>query len=553
VLLSLCKAAPLVDSTEPAKQLFDQLSPYLPESPTQAITSSPRLRNIEPSPHEALTFSLTFALLSIGLKHESLEPKVASSMYKYVEGWSQLSAPLAANQLETDEATDNAADGELSKVMTLVLSLLGFLDAASQQARFWDPQERLRLVVLLRDALTDKFMVVVETAQSVVRNSRVGQRGLKEWRRISKHYAAQGRPLGSMILRQAFMRFVVSCAALVVCPADQGLRTSVLDYLQINSPGSDFNRDPAENELMDRLADVASDEMEFLQSESDYIQRVGSAWQQRLASAVRANIYRTFLCCASYNVEIVDPETLMTWLETSISDPVQMTDEHLATVVLKCLPVLAKLSPAIAASLGRSVPRIIVQGGLESRAAAGAADSLVKILKLLPEDTVITTIYSLGNVLSAQSISEKSNMAVAANGTHKARQGSAYQQPHETTGSTISLSPSDADEPSQVYSTVIRTVVGIVRSRNDEKITALALSMLIQKIGRVSLAVDAMIIMETALLAAHAAATELKSLLKLYTKLSHDALLKDNVVMLDAVCPLYSIHKVPAYVDKIRR
>jgi phosphatidylinositol 4-kinase A len=59
--------------------------------------------------------------------------------------------------------------------------------------------------------------------------------------------------------------------------------------------------------------------------------------------------------------------------------------------------------------------------------------------------------------------------------------------------------------------------------------------MLVQKIGGVNLAVNAMIVTETARLAPYAAANELKTLLKLYAHLCHEALLKDNVVMLDAV------------------
>lgn len=459
---------------------------------------------------------------------------MASTVYKYVDGWRKLSAPLAADQFESNDNTEFAADGELSRVMTLALSLLGFLHAAADHVRFWNAQERLQLVGIFRDALTDKFLVAVETAQSTVRNARSGQRGLKDWKKISKHYAAAGRPIGSMILRQAFMQFVVACATLVVVPTEQASQTSALEYLQSNPPNPESVNEPAEVELLVGLAEVAMDEMEFLQNESDYLQRVGSAWQQRLASGIRGSIYTTFLCCAVFDDEIADPDTLQTWLEGTLMDPIQINDEKLAEVVFKCLPILAKSSPAVAASFSRSIPRVIVQGGLENRVASDASEALINILQLLPEDTVVTTLYTLGNVLSATSIPDRS--ASSANGTAKSRQNGTYQpQQHLDSGSVISLSPSDADEPSQVSSTVIRTIARIVRSREDEKITALGLSMLIQKIGRVGLPVDALIIADIALMAPYAAANELKTLLKLYSKIGHEALVKDNVVLLNAV------------------
>lgn len=527
-----------MESSEAASQLVHQLSPYLQESATQIVAASPGLRSVEPSPYEALTYGLTTALLSIGTKHESLGSKVASTLYKYVKGWNELAAPLGADQFDNDDITEYPADGELARVMTLSLSLLGFLDAAAKHVRFWNANERLQLVGWFRNALTEKFLVAVETAQSIVRNARSGQRGLKEWKKISKHYAASGRPIGSMILRQAFMRFVVASATLVVVPHDQTSRTSALDHLQTNPPDQENIHESAENELLEGLAEVAIDEMEFLQNEADYLQRVGSAWQQRLASGLRGSIYTTFLCCAVFNDDIADPDTLLTWLEATLADPHQMNDEDLAAIVFKCLSILAKTSPSVASSLSRSIPRVIVQGGLESRAALGAAEALVSVLKLLPEDTVITTIYTLGNVLSATAVPDKpvlSAPSATANGTAKGRHAGPYQHQHQATGSAISLQPSDSDEPTHLSATVIRTIVGIVRSCEDEKVTALALSMLVQKIGRVGLLVDAMIVTETGMLAPYASATELKSLLKLYAKLGHDALVTDNVILLEAV------------------
>ena len=164
-----------------------------------------------------------------------------------------------------------------------------------------------------------------------------------------------------------------------------------------------------------------------------------------------------------------------------------------------------------------------------------AAVSLAAVLSLLPQDAIITTLYSLGNVISAGPAAAGGNSASPSlNGT-----GNTLRTPgiyaHQSNGSAISLTPSDVDEPHHVHSTIVDTVVSVASKCKDEKITALALSMLVQKIGRASKVVDVKIITDAALLGIHTPPAEFRSLLKLYATLCHDALVKDDVITLDAV------------------
>jgi phosphatidylinositol 4-kinase len=142
----------------------------------------------------------------------------------------------------------------------------------------------------------------------------------------------------------------------------------------------------------------------------------------------------------------------------------------------------------------------------------------------------------LGNIISVAPAADRKAAASASptlNGTGKTtRTGGIYNHQH---GSAISLTPSDVEEPHHVHTTVIETVVSVARNCNDPKITALALSMLIQKIGRSSKVVDAKIITDSAFLGIHSPPAEFRSLLKVYTKLSHDALVSDDAATLEAV------------------
>jgi phosphatidylinositol 4-kinase len=475
---------------------------------------------------------LTAAILSVGLAHPHLRAQVSTAIATYVKGWSSAAGELSVDQFEEDDG-DHAADGGLARVLTQSMSLLGFLDAAAKHAEFWTAHERLQLVEDIRAALSESFLVAFETALSIVRNAHHHQHGLREWRRFTKHYAAIGRPLGAMILHDGVLELAVACAALLVGAPTPEPGKAVLDYLRSAFDRAQLVRTHSDEALLDGLTRISVEEMGRLENDIDYLERVGSAWQQRQGAEVKAKILTTYLCCTVYDDDVADSELLLTWLDSSLNDPSQTLDHTLASTALKCMAVLAKVDSSIASTLGRTLPRIIVQGGFDQRTSDVAADCLAAVLSLLPQDAIITTLYSLGNVISAGAVPGRITPSPHANGNAKTSRNTLYE--HEHTGSTISLTPSDIEEPHHVHTTVVQTVVSVARNCKDQKVNALALSMLIQKIGRASRAVDAKIISDSAILGIHSGAGEFRTLLKLYLKLCHDAILKGDTGTLEAV------------------
>jgi phosphatidylinositol 4-kinase len=483
-----------------------------------------------------LSYHLTSAILQLGSRHDQLRSQVTDTLASYVQGWSATAAELSAIQLDDgDESSDYTANGELSQVIIHSLSLLGFLDAAAEHVRFWNAQERLRFVQELKVALSERFYLAFETALSIARNARSHQHGLREWKRYAKHYAAIGRPLGAMILHDSFLKVVVTSASLLIETPARSPRGPVLDHLLTSYNKNLAARDTSEDALAEGLTKIAVEEMNGLENDVDYLQRVGSAWQQRQASSVKGKIITTYLCCTVYDEDIADEDVLLVWLDAVLNDPVQSADHDLASTALKSMAMLAKVSPSTASTLGRSLPRLIVQANFDHRTSSVAADSLAAVLSLLPQDAIITTLYSLGNVISAgPSTGSTASALPSLNGTgNTLRTPGIYAQ--QSNGSAISLTPSDVEDPHHVHTTIVETVVSVASKCRDEKITALALSMLVQKIGRASKVVDVKIITDAALLGIHTPPAEFRSLLKLYSTLCHDALLKDDVVTLDAV------------------
>ena len=528
----MCKAAPLLDNAETASRLLEQISPYLSEAHVQVFAPSPRLRTIAPSPPEALSFQLTSAVFAIGIKHPSLHGRVLDSTFKYIANTLGIANAVFGEQSKTTKSSDLDPSRTL-EIAAVTTSLLGFLDAASKYTDFYNASERLDLLRQLRHVFDENFMVAVEGVFSSIRTSDVYSKVLAQWKMYTRRYAASGRPLGAMLLQRSFLRLLVSCSSLQICTPEQLRKTDVFDILISNDDQISHENNEAGTALLELQSDVTTESMRLLEDGSDYLQ-LGSAWQQRLAFSAKAYTLQTFLHCMVLDEDIADVDILMSWLEDSMGDPIQMADDTLASVVLKSMAVIAKFSPTIASTLSRSLPRFIVQSGIKGDTVVVAARCLTFILRMLSQDAVITGLYSLGNVLSAGSGTDKAaGVTNLANGISTEKAAGQYGQ--QSTGSAISLDLSGEEETAAAYGNVVRAIVTVADSCQDDKLTALAQTMLLQKLGRISVAVDIHIITEAAPLALAGGPTEFKALLRLYARLGHEGVARGNDTLLKAV------------------
>ncbi|KAL8996118.1 MAG: hypothetical protein Q9169_004310 [Polycauliona sp. 2 TL-2023] len=534
-LLALSKAAPLLEDVKRAKETLDQLAPYLSEVYTQSIKPSPFLRCLQPCPWEVLTSSLTTAILGIGLRHRALRQQAWESLDAYLQNCLKTAdnAPSPyTGSLGEDFVQVMGADHAL-EIATLCSSLLGFLEAVSVHCHFYTVPQRLRLLGQLRQILNEGFMISIEGTISSLRAPDETTRALYAWRSYTRRYAASGRPLGAMLLQQSFMKVALSCSSLQVVSKEQLQRKDVLDILMSPDDCIEPRRIHDDTYLTEAMADIASREMALIEDGADYLQ-LGSAWQQRIAFSTKAYTLISYLNCMIVNGEAAEPDVLASWLEDLLSDPVQMADGALAAVVLKSIAVTSKYFPSLATNFSRLLPRFVVQGVVNSETVDVAAQSLAYVLQLLSQDAVITGLYSLGNVLSTSNTDRAAAVVGPPNESlGSSRSTERYQQ--QTMGSSISLNLLGDEQTSATYGNVVRAIVGVANSCQDDKITALALSILFQKLGRINSTVDIHIIREAARLIASGAPVELKSLLKLYVRISHDGAIQKNDTLLAAV------------------
>ncbi|CAF3592439.1 unnamed protein product [Fusarium graminearum] len=532
VLIALCKTAPKIKSSQSAQRLSYQLFPYILEAHVQLFVPSPFFRKIDPSPTEALAFHVTGALLALGINYNDLQETVTDKIWSFVNSCRRASESIISPQAGDPE---NPHLEDAIRTVTIAVALLGFLDAAAAQADFWRSGGRLALIKKVREILSEPFLIAVETALSTIRNCHSQDRDVKEWKRYLRQYASSGRPLGAMLLHKSFVHFVVSSTSLMVKDPASLRQSHVLDiYISQGESLRDIASITLEAEFktVEDYALLAVEEIQYIEGGADFI-RMGSPDQQSLAYAVKAAALISYLNCALLNEDAADPEILMNWLQETLDDDVQMADQTLASVTLRCLALICQISPSFSSNVSRILPRFIVQDAPQKNIVTIASNSLAYALKMLSKDAVIGTLYTLGNVLSPGSDQGFANDQI--DGTASETGLNPIYARRQSIGSSISVQLYGEEETAIVSGNVVQTICGIAAAFQDEKITALAQSMLQQKLEKVNTGVDARIISGAAALALEGGQLEFRSLLKLFSKLCHTGVVDNQLFLLEAV------------------
>lgn len=528
----MCKTAPKIKSNQSAQRLSYQLFPYILEAHIQIFVPSPFFRKIDPSPSESLAFHVTGALLSLGINYDELQENVTDKIWAFVNSCRRATESIVSPQAGDPE---NPHLEDAVRTVTIAVALLGFLDAAAAQADFWRAGGRLALIKKIRELLSEPFLIAVETALSTIRNCHSQDREIKEWKRYLRHYASSGRPLGAMLLHRSFACLIVASTSLMVKDPRSLRQSHVLDiYI---AQGEDLRNiassvHEGDFKTVEDYATLAIEEIQYIEGGADFI-RMGSPDQQSLAYAVKAAALVSYLNCALLNEDAADAEVLMNWLQETLDDSVQMADPTLASVTLKCLALICQISPSFSSNVSRILPRFIVQDAPQKDIVTIASNSLAYALKMLSKDAVIGTLYTLGNVLSPGSDQAFGNGQIDGSVSDTALDP--IYPNRRSIGSSISLQMYGEEETAIVSGNVVQTICGIAAVFKDEKITALAQSMLQQKLEKVNTGVDARIISGAAALALEGGQLEFRSLLKLFSKLCHTGVIDNQLFLLDAV------------------
>jgi len=480
-----------------------------------------------------MTSATSGALFAIGLRYTELREEAAEVLFAHIHAAVHISSRYA-QLLSKHDGLENANFGtdNLLGIYRLSVCVLSFLEVAAQNAPFWSPDQQLRIVSAYDMVLSHDLLLVTEAAYSMLRNQSMNHPEINIWKTLQRQHAARGHPLGAISLRLTYMAFNEACAAtltvLPVGPSLHGTLTALVFH-------SGTLRGPMADDqlaLAEKVAGIAAEEINRLDEGSDYL-RLESAWQQRSAQALKASAISSYLLCSLNINDDGDNSMLLDWLEGVLADPLEVSDEALACTALRCLSVMARTSTTVASKLARSLPRFLSSRSLLVTVASVAAESLVCALKVTPHDTVITTLYGLGNSLSSKT-------GVEASANYNLFNDVSAENQHVNSRlfnnqSTVSIVLQDGDDPSTIYNAVVLAIVQIAKGFGDETISGLALSILVQKVGRLSRAVDMTIVTQVAAVAVDLSIQDFKALLRLYVRITADGMKQNDDSMIEAV------------------
>ena len=495
---------------------------------TQPLTYDHRFLYLHRAPWQITTKEVVGALLLLGQKFPELRHDVNASILVYLRSCEELTKE------EPQAQGGHRYAGHIRSThihLVFATSVLGFLGAAAEHCICWTSEEQFDILSALSKLITEESIVAIEAAFSAVRNQS-GQHPSSTSALFEQASEALSQPGGALIIKREYARLVETFAALTVLPSIDIRSDDILQCLMRRKSNSTGHS--PDTALCELLADVAVQGFAGLDEGSDYLQ-IGTVWQQERAQEVKGSYFTTYLCCVIADDEIADQELLLSWLESTLTESDRIAQDNIDCIVLRCLACLAKESEQTAANLTRSLPRMLIHRKLARNVGQTAAQCLLYVLKLLSTDAVITTIWGLGNSLSGDGRKEVSMNGGLSNGHRSDGSGFGDANGSVTIGSTVSLIEETRACSIHNQTIIIDAIVTIARGFGDPKITALAISLLIQKITKVNRVVDLAIITGSAELGVASAITEFKTLLRFYRRLISEGIEQEQEAILHAV------------------
>ncbi|KAK9448292.1 uncharacterized protein V1518DRAFT_418558 [Limtongia smithiae] len=512
VLLALADSVQQLTDASYSVKLLDQLGLYLVESYHQQLASTAFTRVMTPSPWEVLTLKLTLAIIDIGEKFTELRDLAGGYINSYLEN---IKTAVSDESIQRDNA----------QMFPLTFSLQGFLSAILDRTVYHNsPDIQMKLIVSLHDIFYSNYSLHLEQCVSAMLSVDNSNASDRVWTEYRAKYKAAGQILGPGLVRLRYIETLRHIAGLYLFPSTFKENKATNSYLDALIDGKRLEQSP--NELQAKAiklcCDMAVDEITTLEEGTDYAD-ISSPRQRRLVFAIKASSLEV-LCIATL-FDLYDVADLMKFIARCLDDEDQIIDETLIIRILKIMSLLCRLDSDIGGSLTRIFPRLIVRYGATQSTIQVGTVCVAYALQFLSEDAVISTLYTMANVI------------VGIPDVQSDTQRSRSRQLERVTsmGSSISLLSRSEEEKSIIFENVIHALALVVEHYGDNKITALAVSVLSQKIGRVNSFIDRCIVTGLVNLALSGTEKEFRYILKFYSRLISEAIAKGDVEMKDAI------------------
>jgi DNA-directed RNA polymerase subunit L len=321
--------------------------------------------------------------------------------------------------------------------------------------------------------------------------------------RVSARHMHQGKPLGALAIQtQVLQLFEHACY--VSCPSPMSEKAGFLTTKSFKQRFSVLD-----NLTITGIFTLASAQLSTIEASADFL-RFKRSPHQDLSLSLKAIAIR--LASISF-VAGKEDATLPNVLKSILIDQGQMTHDNLAMATFDAIAAISINNHDHSADLNRSLRNYIVNthGPSSFAKIKIAATRLAWCLSAISKDRVMSTLYSLVNVLS-------SGITERAAPLRPKTALSLMNFDQHTVASSISLSLKTEDQKQQVYSNVIEAIAEMVTELGDEKIAELMISLLGQKFGRVNDGVDKSLVWATAKISRIVSEKDFRRILKLHAK-----------------------------------
>jgi phosphatidylinositol 4-kinase A len=378
---------------------------------------------------------------------------------------------------------------------------------------------------VIKSLIDGQFLIGVESLLSSLNrenSSRISSSGssrlpsdytLNYLLRVQSHYTLRGEPLGALLIQlQALQLFEHVCY--VSCP----LGEEKPDFLPLKGFKSRFTN--LGDSSLNSISEIATSQLESIEASADFL-KFKTLPQEDLSLCLKATCIR--LACIAFVTEHGNDTNLPTVVKNILIDPAQMSHDDLSSA---CLDVIAAMSLNChehTAELNRSLRSFIINvhrpysNNTSSRVCI-AARRLAWCLSAISKDKIVSTLYSLVNILVSGPSSDRN-----ANSLRPRAALSLMNFDQHTVASSISLTLKSDDQRQQVYSNVIEAIAEMVCELKDEKIAELMISLLGQKFGRVSEGVDKSLVWGLAKISGVVKEKDFRRILKLHAKARMDS------------------------------
>jgi hypothetical protein len=416
---------------------------------------------------------------------------------------------------------------DVTILLTAILSLIGSCEAIVTHLETVTADFIDRLITQVQALVDGQLLVGIESLLSSINKEAASRKSssastrshgdpqLQYLLRINTRYTNKGEPLGALMIQRLLLK-LLEHTCYISCQTTKHEQLGFLplkgfkDRFSILSPTVLFG-----------ISELAESQIGSIEASADFL-KFKTSPHQDLSLSLKATSLRlaciTFIC--GYEVNINLPSVI----KSILVDPTQMAHDDLGPACLDSLAAISMNCHEHASDLNRSLRNYIIHAhdphstNLSARVCI-AAKRLAWCLSTISNDKIVSTLYSLVNVLTSAPSSTNERGATS---LQPRTALSLINFDHRTVASSISLSLKTEDQRQQVFSNVVEAIAEIVYELKDEKIAELMISLLGQKFGRVNDGVDKSLVWGLAKISTIVKEKDYKRILKLHAKVRLD-------------------------------